>query len=897
MNDRPRISVILKTGAALLAGIIIHLAPRPAFSASASSQEIGTVNLNGKLVLEYYYHRLGNFWTQQKAGYKDTNYSYTYNETTSTIPSWSGSFGQTMYMNFGLRPNANLWGDFGFRLKYDYADRYWLPMNYEHRMQADNIFVFMDKTDANWQLDWMKLRYFRGLGHYHWGYEGDMFNLFPEQFETEKYLRLTGRPIPEGFEIKMSGRAGKLLLMNGPEIVWDHKNATYAKYDFYLSRMKSTFIYTDYVIPYGNPDETMRTFELSAENKVAGRPLMLGVMYRPFRLNKEYEYIEDVAEGLGDLGTRYLKRTGTTSSSDAAGYSLSYNLMPKPVLNDFIFKYTKLGLVAGNKHEYSVQANKTFSRVFYGGVNCVYRKPVIGPMPLLYEGTDGSGPAMFTPRNSQSPFWVNWDNREASLITTVLTFDPTPGTWFYLYQPNLPDEWNLNPSENSPLSFAARYTMARYFTTTDCLYYYDSMGKVLWESSLVTGAWPTAQYIGFFDITLKMALRRVKLTFDVGAGDSLPTSSYAYTTSTAKEKPGTGSFTAGFSVAGGRNKLKLRYSQDVWGPEEWHRGFGQTFDKLYQADFSRKLGDHVEIGAGYTGAREVDKKYFASELGDYDEIKGYFSLAFGPLIGVFEGEPEDEVIGEAPPQDNIPPQVTAKTQSPVFSPNGDSVEDTLPIELFASDENQIESWKLTVKDEKGRTVKTLSGKGEPPYSVEWDGTDDIYEKTVPQGKYSAVFEARDSFDNSAAAAPVNISVSIPPQVVIKEVTKEVKVTETDRGLLVSLTSNVLFDSGKARLKPSANKSLQELVKILNAYKDNNISVEGHTDNIGSPAANQKLSEERAKGVAEFLESKGIARNRITSKGYGKDKPVASNSTAAGREANRRVEVIILKKDK
>jgi outer membrane protein OmpA-like peptidoglycan-associated protein len=88
--------------------------------------------------------------------------------------------------------------------------------------------------------------------------------------------------------------------------------------------------------------------------------------------------------------------------------------------------------------------------------------------------------------------------------------------------------------------------------------------------------------------------------------------------------------------------------------------------------------------------------------------------------------------------------------------------------------------------------------------------------------------------------------------------------------------------------------LDEVVKILNAFPENEISVEGHTDSIGSDQYNQVLSEKRAKSVADYLVKKGIDPARLKTVGFGKQKPVATNSTAQGREANRRVEVIILK---
>lgn len=102
-----------------------------------------------------------------------------------------------------------------------------------------------------------------------------------------------------------------------------------------------------------------------------------------------------------------------------------------------------------------------------------------------------------------------------------------------------------------------------------------------------------------------------------------------------------------------------------------------------------------------------------------------------------------------------------------------------------------------------------------------------------------------------------------------------------------------FDFDKATLRPTGKLKLDENAKTLNQYPDINIDITGHTDSIGAPKYNMKLSEKRAVTVKKYLESKGIAASRMTTKGFGETKPVASNKTKAGRAENRRVEIEIL----
>lgn len=105
--------------------------------------------------------------------------------------------------------------------------------------------------------------------------------------------------------------------------------------------------------------------------------------------------------------------------------------------------------------------------------------------------------------------------------------------------------------------------------------------------------------------------------------------------------------------------------------------------------------------------------------------------------------------------------------------------------------------------------------------------------------------------------------------------------------------NVEFDFGKATLRPESFKALDELVEYLNRKDDERIEIGGHTDNVGTRAKNLKLSEERAKSVMQYLISKGIATERLQAKGYADTEPIEENTTAEGRQKNRRTEVKIL----
>ena len=115
--------------------------------------------------------------------------------------------------------------------------------------------------------------------------------------------------------------------------------------------------------------------------------------------------------------------------------------------------------------------------------------------------------------------------------------------------------------------------------------------------------------------------------------------------------------------------------------------------------------------------------------------------------------------------------------------------------------------------------------------------------------------------------------------------------DTARGLIVNM-SDVLFDTAKYTLKPGAREKLSKVAGILLAYPGLNIEVDGHTDNVGGDEYNQNLSEQRAGSVRDYLVAQGVATNSITAKGFGKTQPVGTNDTAAGRQINRRVELVV-----
>jgi outer membrane protein OmpA-like peptidoglycan-associated protein len=121
--------------------------------------------------------------------------------------------------------------------------------------------------------------------------------------------------------------------------------------------------------------------------------------------------------------------------------------------------------------------------------------------------------------------------------------------------------------------------------------------------------------------------------------------------------------------------------------------------------------------------------------------------------------------------------------------------------------------------------------------------------------------------------------------------KELNAKKTERGTVITL-GDVLFGAGQAKLKSRGMRSVQKLADFLEQYPQRKVLIEGYTDSTGSTRLNQELSERRANAVRAALSDAGVSRDRIMTRGYGKAFPVADNNTAANRQLNRRVEIVL-----
>jgi len=156
-------------------------------------------------------------------------------------------------------------------------------------------------------------------------------------------------------------------------------------------------------------------------------------------------------------------------------------------------------------------------------------------------------------------------------------------------------------------------------------------------------------------------------------------------------------------------------------------------------------------------------------------------------------------------------------------------------------------------------------------------------------------QARTQAEQARAQAEAEAQARAAEQAKTAALSKELsdlKAQQTDRGIVLTV-GDVLFATGKAEVAPGGQRSVDKLAEFLKKNPKRNVLIEGHTDNTGNEDFNLKLSQQRADAVRDLLVARGIATERITTKGYGPKYPLVVNDTPSGRQQNRRVEVVVL----
>ena len=237
-------------------------------------------------------------------------------------------------------------------------------------------------------------------------------------------------------------------------------------------------------------------------------------------------------------------------------------------------------------------------------------------------------------------------------------------------------------------------------------------------------------------------------------------------------------------------------------------------------------------------------------------------------------------------------------------------EDARVLTLQKKEQDRVAAEKQAMQDAQDKAQAEAKASAEAEAKAKAQAEDDARRRAQAEADQAAAEKARAQAQQEQAAADAGRVAALAEQQkakaaaaeairqkeemrarLLKQLNQVLETKDTDRGLVVSMP-DVLFDSGQYTLKPAARERLARISGIVLAYPDLRLEIEGHTDGTGSDQFNQSLSEKRAATVRDYLVDSSVPINSVVARGFGKTRPIADNTTAAGRKLNRRVEMIV-----
>jgi hypothetical protein len=496
--------------------------------------KIGSSLFKAEFDFEYIAHTLHPGWTV----YPDEQglnklYDYRPAGNSDSDNKWGGEFGQRLLLNYGIRPVHWFFAAVGVEFVGNYADRYWIPVNREHRLDIKDEWFDWNNAKIGIINKYFSLTYFRNYERTGWEREDDMFELFPTDDLPNNFLRYSDSYAPEYVQFRSIGEFGDVDVIYGIEALQNYKNGVYVKYKNIFGTGINLY-YTDHEVKFLSPrddKERMRNVEANRKFNVGIGELQAGVLYRPFRLGWQYQYTEDVGAGNGLDGSKYIVKEKDTEEIDALGGSLNLKI---PLKDKFKFVDTLnvgaeyRGLVAGNRFKTQASVERYVSGFLSNfHLSWYYQEPLLEAMPNIISG-DGRGGSTMSARAWESPFWVWWknkttgfDNRKTNAFSLVWTYDPTPGTWFYKNEPNEIASYNLNPNEDAAFSLAAKFNLIKYMGRLDRQLRWDNYENAVWEDLDMLGGAET-KYLPSMYVLAQFVSGKAKFIYDVEFGEDVP---------------------------------------------------------------------------------------------------------------------------------------------------------------------------------------------------------------------------------------------------------------------------------------------------------------------------------------------------------------------------------------
>ena len=233
--------------------------------------------------------------------------------------------------------------------------------------------------------------------------------------------------------------------------------------------------------------------------------------------------------------------------------------------------------------------------------------------------------------------------------------------------------------------------------------------------------------------------------------------------------------------------------------------------------------------------------------------------------------------------------VAACSSTPVQVPELDTAQAIVP-QLEASPRAGVAATNIAEARKALDRASELHAKGKDVEDIQFEASVANANAQIAQTKIDTVLAREEIEKGTAERQQVLLEARTAETERVQKELKDLQAKQTDRGMVLTL-GDVLFDTGRATLKPGAYTTIDRLAQVLNSSHASRVVIEGHTDSQGSDTMNQELSQQRAQSVESALLQRGVSGSQIRSVGKGESMPVAGNDTASGRQANRRVELI------
>ena len=501
---------------------------------------------------------------------------------------------QSYFVGFEANPSSTLRAEVNFNILGNVAQN---PINeifYENRGRLVNVDsddgpvtlndinrVAVYGADVDWSTDDFDLNGFYRTGHYHWGYEGDFFGLYPEA-NYGPVIDLYNGTAPLGVEIDGKRKLSGLSVAMGPELWWGANPAVLVKYSKDVGRLKLSGIFHEDLEQRGATESSFaipmpktRRATLVAKTTLAGLGVELGGIWGGQPLEgRKYQTVREGVEGP-------MAMQGTIQAKDMWGGKAKLTYARGPI--NWYAQGAAMGLVANGGADYTTtytgwrlksgsagnQYNFLTGFTYLIGdlqiaPNFQWQRPIEGPVP-----TDLDAPAR--PRNILSdPFVVRGYNREMTAGEILFTYDPTPATWMYA--------WDNDRQEDAAFAFNAGFVFRHLPTTQDAAIGILPDGRTLFA---FPGAAPAA------DLWEAHARIVSKPSPMLGWIANLYTGTAQANGSDPRKIHRSG---ADVRLIFKQYKLTLGYKNDDWGPYDYHRDFNLTFPHQAWLDLSTTLG-------------------------------------------------------------------------------------------------------------------------------------------------------------------------------------------------------------------------------------------------------------------------------------------------------------------